>query len=474
MRLASVGVTLGLGIVALWLLEFGVLNWGGIGLLLFVSLMFFVGLSSAFSEVALSSYASNLPRALRMIDHRLELVGWLSLLNAIWLSGTLITITGEMVALRLFLHFLPSPWMMLAFRETSYFFLQPDYVHAVSLFSLWLIVAALTFVSKPERMVEVVMFITVILLALTVTLEAALPGGVNPGINFLVEGRCLGLPSPLIFALPVLGAGAGAGVLIQYARGESDAGFQVLLYLPIVVGIAFLALLAFLSGGGASGAIDATKYMLMPFTMLEVFSWWATSFATFSIHYGTLGGIITDIMVCLLTVLAALAVTFSLKAASTVIREEFRLDHRSALIVSTSPSVLMSTFFTLTGSWLQLVFLEWWFICVNLCLVALFEVLAVSWLSDTNRLLKELGLRVSQKKGRLLIVAFRFLATPLLAGVIISALILAWSQLYMFAPSFIFKDLPSTFLYLSLAWLAVCITTPLTLKYFAGRRRGNG
>lgn len=484
MRLAGVGVALSLGVVALWLFEFGVLGGGGLAVFTFILLMLIAGFPSAFSEAALSPFAPTLPGSLRRLGRRVEFAGWLALVNAVWLAGTLGIVLGLMLAAQLLIEFLPAPWLgrTAATQLASLLLWHLSGHRAAGIAAFWTATAALMIASNKARGARIagaLVLVAVASLIAFVALSAVLPGGVNPGVNYIAEAGRWGL-SPLMLAVPVLGAGAGMGVIFRSVRGEAGAGFQLAAYPLAVVGVVFLSAMAFLSGGGASGMVDAARWTLLPATPLDVFSWWLASSATLSTCYGALGGAVAKLLVCAFTFVAAFGCAATLGSVSATIREELRVSGRLALTLSVAPAVALSALFVLVPLWVHLVFLEWWFVCVTLCFVALVEVLVAGWIIGVEQAFGQFDLNPPPALQKFLKLVFRFAAPAALAAAIIVSALSSWQQVYPLAPPLtplvplLPQDVLSAFTCSSVVWLSASLAAAFTLKAAAKWRGKNG
>jgi|GEM_PF-6888721 len=480
MRLACIGVALTLGAVSLWLFEFNVLSGGVVAVLSFLLLTLLVGFPSAFSEASLSPLSPTLPGSLRSVSRRLEILGWLALVNAIWISSLLSIVAGLLLAGQSLISTLPWPAMLPPTYLTVSLLWFSGFHRAVGFASFWATAAVLAFVLKPSKravLTRAALLAAAASLMLVAALNVALPGGVNPGINYVVEAYWPGCFLPLLLSLPVLGVGAGMGVLHHHARGEEDVGFQATLYPLAVIGLVFLSSMAFFSGGGASGLVDAERFALPPVSPLGVFSWWLASSATLSTRHGLLGRVAVDCLLCVFTIVSAMGVIGALASASSTIKEELGVGRSGAITLSAAPAATLSLVFTLFSPWTQLVFLYWWFAGVNICLVALAEVVAVGWVMGVSRPLKQLNVEATARVKRLLDVILRFAATPALLATITLTVLSALPHVYLLAQPLTPltplppQDVSAIFTCSTLAWLSSCFTAAFTLKWAAERRR---
>ncbi|MBS7288205.1 MAG: hypothetical protein KIH01_05550 [Candidatus Freyarchaeota archaeon] len=484
MQLAGIGIALSFGVVALWLFEFGVLGGGGLAVFTFILLMLIAGFPSAFSEAALAPFAPTLPGSLRRLSGRMEVVGWLALVNAVWLAGTLSIVLGLMLATQLLVGFLPAPWLgrAAATQLASLLLWHLSGHRAAGVAAFWATTAALMFAYSTARgkgkIAEGVVLVAAASLVAFVALSVALPGGVNPGVNYVAEGGRWGL-SPLMLAVPVLSAGAGMGVIFRNVRSEAGAGFQLVTYPLAVVGAVFLSAMAFFSSGGASGMVDAARWMLVPAVPLDVFSWWLASSATLSMCYGALGGAVSELFVCASTLVAAFGCAAALGSVSAAIREELKVGGWLAFTLSAVPAVALSVLFTLVPLWVHLVFLEWWFVCVTVCVVALAEVLVVGWIIGVKRAFKQFDLNPPLMLQECLNLVFRFAAPAALVAAIIVSVLSSWQQVYVLTPPLtpliplLPQDVSSAFTCSSAAWFSASIVAAFTLKAAAKWRRKN-
>ena len=481
MRLAGVGAVLSLGIVALWFSEFGVMSGGGLAVFSFILLVFLAGFPSALSEVALTPFASTLPGSLRQISRRLEIVGWLALVNAVWLAGLLSVTLGLMLATLLLLSLIPSLLGIVATAQlTSFLLWHLSWHRAFGISTFWVVTLASMFALNKSRrktaVFKVILLATVASLVFFTALSLTLPGGVNPGVNYIFEGGWRSSLPPLVLATPVLSVGAGMGVLFHNAKGEANTGFQSMLYPLVVIGVVFLASMAFFSSGGASGMVDAARRAILPAALLDVFQWWLASSAALSTWRGALGNAASSFMVCAFTFASSLGCSATLDSASATIREELRVSGRLALLVIMAPAAALSIMVTFAPSWVHLAFLVWW-ITLGACVVALVETLVVGWIVRVERVTKQLGLASSPMTQEALELVLRFVAPAALLVIIALSILSPWQQVHLIAPPLTTlvplmpQDVSSSLIYSSAAWLSVSVAAPLTLKIVAEKRK---
>ncbi|MHA1208598.1 MAG: hypothetical protein ACTSSA_00320 [Candidatus Freyarchaeota archaeon] len=498
------GLLVGVSVLWNWPFKVAVVG-GGPAVLVYFILLLVVGVPVVLIELALGSRSgSGFPKSLGAINPRLEFFGWFAAVNAFWLVVWLCSILSWSACFAYYslTGFYPfSNWLYPlsgSFNFVNYFFnYGSSLLPLAGLIIVWgsvsLLLLKTSWGSKIRALAIRVVFpaLAVVLFAIFV-LAVALPGGLNPGLNFYLgfdpSAFLSGSSWRTMTTLLLFNLGAGLGVLGFYAGRIPESRSRLVsssILAPLLgVGLIFLGGLAFFTMSGASGLVDSLGSSLFPLGPLGLpaapFIGWSAGFAVIERCMGPLVGKgLAFLFYTLIAAAGIVGLTLMVEPITETLKTKFRLGERKFLVAFIALGFLTSVPFTLTSSFPLGFYLmslaNWWVEGFGLTLVVLVELVAAGWIWGAENIVGYVNsgsrLKVPKWFGWIIkFVAPGALILVLALGVYdtLSGYVLySWGFLYPLTLSWLmsgwFTNLNNVFLLLLLVWLVSNLTVALVL-----------